>query len=102
MELLLKALDVAVLAPFRDMVSLPDFFLQVIWEGFVSGILYALIAYFAQGIMVVFAALVLVSLFEWGVPAWFALILTIVIMGLLALSIERISMKPYCLWRPSV
>jgi len=106
MELLLKALDVAVLAPFRDMVSLPDFFLQVIWEGFVSGILYALIALgfvliykasavfnFAQGIMVVFAALVLVSLFEWGVPAWFALILTIVIMGLLALSIERVVLR---------
>jgi len=79
MELLLTALDAGLLAPFRDMASLPDFFLQVIWEGFVSGILYALIALgfvliykasavfnFAQGIMVVFAALVLVSLFDLG------------------------------------
>jgi len=106
MEMLLSALDGFVLAPFRDMASLPDFFLQVIWEGFVSGILYALIALgfvliykasavfnFAQGIMVVFAALVLVSLFDLGVPAWLALILTIVIMGLLALSIERVVLR---------
>ena len=57
------------------MAALPDFFLQVLWEGLVSGILYALIALgfvlifkasgvfnFAQGIMVVFAALSLVGL----------------------------------------
>ena len=57
--------------------SLPDFFIQVLWEGFVSGVLYALIALgfvlifkasgifnFAQGIMVVFAALTLVGLNE--------------------------------------
>ena len=56
--------------PFVQMVSMPDFFVQVLWEGFVGGILYALIALgfvlifkasgvfnFAQGIMVVFAAL---------------------------------------------
>ncbi len=30
--------------PFVDMVELPDFLLQVVWEGFVAGILYALIA----------------------------------------------------------
>jgi len=106
MEKLFSALDMALLAPFRDMLSLPDFLLQVIWEGFVSGILYALIALgfvliykasavfnFAQGIMVVFAALVLVSLFDLGVPAWLALILTIGIMGLLALSIERVVLR---------
>jgi len=106
MDMLFNALDAAILAPFRDMASLPDFFLQVIWEGFVSGVLYALIALgfvliykasavfnFAQGIMVVFAALVLVSLFDLGVPAWLALILTIVIMGLLALSIERVVLR---------
>jgi branched-chain amino acid transport system permease protein len=55
--------------PFVQMVELPDFLLQVLWEGFVAGVLYALIALgfvlifkasgvfnFAQGIMVVFAA----------------------------------------------
>ena len=54
--------------PFLQMWQMPDFFIQVLWEGFVSGILYALIALgfvlifkasgifnFAQGIMVVFS-----------------------------------------------
>jgi len=102
METLLAGLNAFLVAPFLDMVSLPDFLLQVIWEGFVSGILYALIALgfvliykasavfnFAQGIMVVFAALVLVSFFDLGVPAWLALLLTIGVMGLLAWTIER-------------
>ena len=69
--------------PFVQMAALPDFFLQVLWEGLVSGILYALIALgfvlifkasgvfnFAQGIMVVFAALSLVGLHAAGVPAF--------------------------------
>jgi branched-chain amino acid transport system permease protein len=30
--------------PFQDMVSAPDFLMQVLWEGLVSGVLYALIA----------------------------------------------------------
>ena len=30
--------------PFADMIAAPDFLLQVLWEGLVSGILYALIA----------------------------------------------------------
>jgi len=106
MELFSAGLEAFFLAPFRDMISLPDFLLQVIWEGFVSGVLYALIALgfvliykasgvfnFAQGIMVVFAALVLVSLFNMGMPAWVALILTIGVMGLLALTIERVVLR---------
>jgi branched-chain amino acid transport system permease protein len=93
--------------PFVQMVELPDFLLQVLWEGFVAGVLYALIALgfvlifkasgvfnFAQGIMVVFAALTLVGLHEKGVPAYLALILTIGVMGLLALAVERFVMRP--------
>lgn len=93
--------------PFIQMVSLPDFFLQVIWEGFVAGILYALIALgfvlifkasgvfnFAQGIMVVFAGLSLVGLHELGVPAWLALVLAIGVMAVLAVGIERFVMRP--------
>jgi branched-chain amino acid transport system permease protein len=88
--------------PFVQMVELPDFFLQVLWEGFVSGVLYALIALgfvlifkasgvfnFAQGIMVVFAALSLVGLYALGLPAYVALIATIAIMGILAFAVER-------------
>ena len=94
-------------APFTDMVGAPDFLMQVLWEGLVSGTLYALIALgfvliykssrifnFAQGIMVVFAALTLVGLHEKGVPAWLALPLTLVVMGVLAVGIERLVLRP--------
>ncbi|MEZ5727119.1 MAG: branched-chain amino acid ABC transporter permease [Burkholderiaceae bacterium] len=83
------------------------FLTQVLWEGFVQGTLYALIALgfvliykasgvfnFAQGIMVVFAALTLVGLHEVGVPAWLALLLTLGVMGLLAFSIEAVVLRP--------
>src|SRR5690606_24815220 len=93
--------------PFADMVSAPDFLVQVLWEGIVSGVLYALIALgfvlifkssrilnFAQGIMVVFAALTLVGLYERGVPAWLALPLTLGVMLVLAIGIERVVLRP--------
>jgi branched-chain amino acid transport system permease protein len=93
--------------PFQDMVSAPDFLMQVLWEGLVSGVLYALIALgfvliykssrifnFAQGIMVVFAALTLVGLHEKGVPAYIALVLTLGVMFVLAAVIERVVLRP--------
>ena len=49
---------------------------------------------FAQGIMVVFAALTLVGLYERGVPAFLALALAIGVMLLLALAVERIVLRP--------
>lgn len=95
------------IAPFADMIAAPDFLLQVLWEGLVSGVLYALIALglvlifrssrifnFAQGIMVVFAALTLVGLHEMGVPAWVSMVLTLGVMFLLAVSIERVVLRP--------
>ena len=93
--------------PFADMAAAPDFLLQVLWEGLVSGVLYALIALgfvliykssrifnFAQGIMVVFAALTLVGLHENGVPAILAVPLTLLVMLLLAVSVERFVLRP--------
>ncbi|GHF34426.1 branched-chain amino acid ABC transporter permease [Seohaeicola zhoushanensis] len=95
------------IAPFQDMFSAPDFLLQVLWEGLVSGILYALIALgfvlifrssrifnFAQGIMVVFAALTLVGLHAMGVPAWICVLLTLGVMFVLAMAIERVVLRP--------
>lgn len=95
------------IAPFADMISAPDFLLQVLWEGLVSGILYALIALglvlifrssrifnFAQGIMVVFAALTLVGIHAMGVPAWVSVGLTLGVMFVLAVSIERVVLRP--------
>ncbi len=93
--------------PFADMIRAPDFLMQVLWEGLVSGVLYALIALgfvliyrssrifnFAQGIMVVFAALTLVQLHAMGVPAWISVLLTLVVMFALALTIERVVLRP--------
>ncbi|HEU6441241.1 MAG TPA: branched-chain amino acid ABC transporter permease, partial [Microvirga sp.] len=74
--------------PFVFMGEAPDLLIQTLWEGLVSGVLYALIALgfvlifkasgvfnFAQGIMVVFAALTLIGLHERGVPAILAVLL---------------------------
>jgi len=95
------------IAPFADMIAAPDFLLQVLWEGLVSGVLYALIALgfvlifrssrifnFAQGIMVVFAALTLVGLHTMGIPAWISFAMTLGVMFALAWSIERVVLRP--------
>ncbi|HEY1545230.1 MAG TPA: branched-chain amino acid ABC transporter permease [Xanthobacteraceae bacterium] len=93
--------------PFVQMGAAPDLLVQTVWEGFVAGVLYSLIALgfvlifkasgvfnFAQGIMVVFSALMLVGLHEHGVPAFAALGLTIVIMYGLAFGVERLVLRP--------
>src|SRR5476649_1137247 len=93
--------------PFVQMGSAPDLLVQTLWEGLVAGVLYALIALgfvlifkasgvfnFAQGIMVVFAALTLVGLHAHGVPAFLALILTIGVMLVLAFGVERLVLRP--------
>jgi branched-chain amino acid transport system permease protein len=93
--------------PFVQMVGAPDLLVQTLWEGLVGGVLYSLIALgfvlifkasgvfnFAQGIMMVFAALTLVGLHEKGVPAFLALALTILVMFALALAVERVILRP--------
>jgi branched-chain amino acid transport system permease protein len=81
--------------------------LETIIGGLMSGMLYSLVALgfvlifkasgvfnFAQGIMVVFAALTLVGLYELGMPAFLALGLTILVMFTLALLVERLMLRP--------
>ncbi len=93
--------------PFLQMGAAPDLLVQTLWEGLVSGVLYALIALgfvlifkasgvfnFAQGIMVVFSALTLVGLNAHGVPAYLALALTMVVMLVLAIAVERVILRP--------
>lgn len=93
--------------PFIFMGEAPDLLVQTLWEGLVSGVLYSLIALgfvlifkasgvfnFAQGIMVVFAALTLIWFYEKGIPAFLALILTAVVMLLLAMAVERVVLRP--------
>ena len=102
----MELLHAIVAAPFIEMAAYPDFLLQVVWEGFVAGVLYSLIALgfvliykasgvfnFAQGIMVVFAALALVSLHRMGVPAWLSVLLALGLMGLLAIGVERLVLR---------
>jgi branched-chain amino acid transport system permease protein len=103
----MNALYQIFIEPFIFMGEAPDLLIQTIWEGFVSGILYALIALgfvlifkasgvfnFAQGIMVVFAALTLVGFYSMGIPAIISLILAIGVMFLLAVTVERVVLRP--------
>jgi branched-chain amino acid transport system permease protein len=112
MELLYKIL----LDPFVQMATAPDLLVQTLWEGLVGGVLYALIALgfvlifkasgvfnFAQGIMVVFAAMSLVALYHLlsrygvGVPivaAYAALLMTVAIMLIIAWGTERLILRP--------
>src|SRR6266542_4250885 len=93
--------------PFRDMLTAPTFLVEVLIGGIAAGLMYSLVALgfvlifkasgvfnFAQGVMVLFAALTLVGLMERGVPIPFALALTMLIMVALAFAIERIVLRP--------
>jgi branched-chain amino acid transport system permease protein len=94
-------------APFRDMVTAPTFLAEVLIGGVAAGLMYSLVALgfvlifkasgvfnFAQGAMVLFAALTLVGLMERGVPMVIALMLTIGVMVALAFAIERVVLRP--------
>jgi branched-chain amino acid transport system permease protein len=83
------------------------FAIEVAIGGLLSGVMYALVAIgfvliyktsgvlnFAQGAMVLFAALTFVSLVEYGVPFIGALAVTVAIMALLGLAIERTVLRP--------
>jgi len=93
--------------PFADMAGAPLFLVEVLIGGIASGLLYSLVALgfvlifkasgvfnFAQGVMVLFAALTLVGLLERGVPAPLALALTVLVMIALAFAIERLVLRP--------
>ncbi len=92
--------------PFLEMAAYPDLFFQGIWDGFVSGILYGLIALgfvlifkasgvfnFSQPILVVLAALSLVSFYKMGIPAWISVILVLIMFYILAFLIERLVLR---------
>jgi branched-chain amino acid transport system permease protein len=96
-----------VVGPLADMLSAPTFFAEVILGGLMAGVMYSLVALgfvlifkasgvfnFAQGVMVLFAALTLVGQIERGVPLWIALLLTAGVMIALAFAIERVMLRP--------
>ena len=82
------------------------FFIEVLIGGVLAGVMYSLVALgfvlifkasgvfnFAQGVMVLFAALTFVGLMEKGVPMFLALILTVGVMVILAIAIERVVLR---------
>jgi len=94
------------IAPFLDMAGSPVFFAEVVIGGLLTGVMYSLVALgfvlifkasgvfnFAQGVMVLFAALTLVGLMERGAPVWLALVLTVAAMTALAFAIERVMLR---------
>ncbi len=99
-------LSAVFVAPFLDMTGSPVFFAEVVIVGLLTGIMYSLVALgfvlifkasgvfnFAQGAMVLFAALTLVGLMERGLPAWLAIVATVLVMIALAYAIERVVLR---------
>jgi branched-chain amino acid transport system permease protein len=83
------------------------FFIEVLAGGLLAGVMYSLVALgfvliykasgvfnFAQGAMVFFAALTFVSLVERGVNFWLALVITLAVMVVLGLAIEKVVLRP--------
>lgn len=103
----MEILKAVFLSPFADMAGSPGFFVEVVLGGLLTGVLYSLVALgfvlifkasgvfnFAQGAMVLFAALTLVGLMEHGAPTWLAFVLTLAVMTGLAWLIERLMLRP--------
>ncbi len=99
-------LNLVFVAPFVDMVSFPIFFAEVVISGLLTGIMYSLVALgfvlifkasglfnFAQGAMVLFAALTLVGFMELGVPVVVALLGAVAVMTALAFLVERFMLR---------
>ena len=103
----MEVLNTFFIAPVADMVDSPIFLLEVIIGGILAGVMYSLVALgfvliykasgvfnYAQGAMVLFAALTLVGLMEHSVPLVLALLLTMAIMVGCAFVIERWVLRP--------
>jgi branched-chain amino acid transport system permease protein len=103
----MEALYTILISPFVAMAQAPDFVLEVVVGGLLSGVMYSLVALgfvliykasgvfnYAQGTMVLFAALTLVGLLEKGIPIWLAAILTMAVMIALAFIVERVVLRP--------
>ena len=101
-----SALIVGLFAPLALKVSAPGFWVEVLLGGLMAGVLYSLVALgfvlifkasgvfnFAQGAMVLFAALAVARLAE-RMPLWAAIVLAVAIMIALAMIIERLVLRP--------
>ena len=104
--LLCAVLLVGLVLPLATGASAPGFYVEVLLGGLMTGVLYSLVAMgfalifkasgvfnFAQGAMVLFAALAVARLAE-RMPLWAAILVGIVIMIALAFVIERVVLRP--------
>ena len=100
------ALLAGLVAPFADKSTAAGFYVEVLLGGLMAGVLYSLVALgfalifkasgvfnFAQGAMVLFAALAVARLAE-RMPLWAAMLLAMAIMVVLAWLIERLVLRP--------
>lgn len=84
-----------------------QFLLEVLVGGLLSGVMYSLVAIgfvliyktsgvlnFAQGSLLLFAALTFVSLLERGVPFWGAIAITLALMAAIGVAIEKAVLRP--------
>ena len=103
----MSVLETFLIRPLSDIVEFPLFFVEVVIGGLSAGVMYSLVALgfvlifkasgvfnFAQGVLALFAALTLVGITEWGVPFLLALPLTVGVMVVLAVCIERLVLRP--------
>jgi branched-chain amino acid transport system permease protein len=104
--LLGATLIVGLFLPLATRASAPGFWTEVLLGGLMAGVLYSLVALgfvlifkasgvfnFAQGAMVLFAALAVARLSE-KMPLWLAIVLAALIMVALAMLIERLVLRP--------
>tara|TARA_B100000029_G_scaffold515808_1_gene624789 strand:- start:3360 stop:4319 length:960 start_codon:yes stop_codon:yes gene_type:complete len=93
--------------PILQIVEDPVFFLQIILEGLMAGVMYSLVALgfcliykasgvfnFAQGIMMVFAALCMITVYEAGLGIVMSIIVAMLVMVGLSFAIERVVLRP--------
>jgi branched-chain amino acid transport system permease protein len=103
----MSTLSAIFVEPFLMIWEFPQFFLEVLIGGLMAGVMYSLVALgfvlifkasgvfnFAQGAMVLFAALTCVGLIDYGLPFWLSFLITIGVMIALAFVIERIVLRP--------
>jgi branched-chain amino acid transport system permease protein len=104
--LLGTALLIGLALPLATGASPPGFYVEVLLGGLMAGVLYSLVALgfalifkasgvfnFAQGTMVLFAALAVARLAE-KMPLWAAILLAMLIMIAVAWLVERIVLRP--------
>ena len=104
----MSTINAILVDPFVMIWDAPLFFVEVLIGGLMAGVMYALVALgfvlifkasgvfnFAQGAMVLFAALCFAGLIDdLGLDPWLAFLITIAIMVALAFAIERVVLRP--------